>query len=159
MVEKNLTQDEAEKILKDNTPPEDVKPKGAPFIFEVQVEGPTKQELRKLKGYLTMTKSIPSLLPDEARYVLHLLFECFEKSGFVAEGLVGDLMWGFEQVYPPTPRTLTYAGLKQLESFGYIKLQAKDGAFVLLDSDASSGAFVRYQPKLLELIYENSTSI
>jgi len=159
MTEKNLTQDQAEKILKDNAPPEDVNPKGAPFIFEVQIDGPTKQELRKLRGYSAMARAVPPLLPDESRYVLHLLFECFEKAGFVAEGLVGDLMWGFEQVYPPTPRTLTYVGLKYLEAAGYVKYQAKDGSYVPLDSDASSSAFIRYQPKLLELVYENPAPI
>jgi hypothetical protein len=159
MTEKHITEEQAEKFLKENTPPEDIKPKGAPFIFEIQVDNPVKQELRKLKGYTTMARSIPPLLPDEARLVLHLLFECFEKAGFVAEGLIGDILWGFEQVYPPTPRALTYAGLKYLETYGYIKCQAKDGAYVSLDSDASSGAFIRYQPKLLELVYENPAPI
>jgi hypothetical protein len=112
------------------------------------------QELRKLRPYHRMILHIPPSLPTEAQIVLHSLFQCFEKAGHISEGLIGDLLWGFAQTTPPVPPELTLRGLWDLERCGYLKFQAKDNAYVSLQADAASGAFVRYQPKLLEMIYE-----
>jgi hypothetical protein len=66
------------------------------------------------------------------------------------------LVWGFAQADSeiPLPPALTVAGLAELERLGYIKFQAKDNSWTTMQSDAIEGAWVRYQPKLLELVYE-----
>ena len=89
---------------------------------------------------------------------MHYLFECFTRHGHISEGLVGDLMWGFAQVnnpiQKPLPYELTYKGLLQLKMGGYIKFQAKDNSSADLSADKAESAWVRYQPNLLELVYE-----
>lgn len=145
------TEDQARSLLEENAPPEGAKIKNTDFVFEVQVEN-NPQLLKKLRPYGRAVAAIPGLLPDEAQIVLRMLFDCFEKAGTVSEGLIGDLMWGFQQcgVSPE----LTYNGLMSLESFGYIKFQAKDGAYTGKGSDKLESAWVRYQPKLMEMVYE-----
>lgn len=151
-----LTEDKAKTILEENQPTNIGKIKANDFVFEVQVDS-TPQELRKLRTYSGMHAEMPTLLPDMGKAILELLFNCFAKAGHVSEGLIGDLIWGFQQVTPPVPQEITVAGLDALEKFGYIKFQGKDGSFVDFSSDAITGAFVRYTDKLLTLIYEHAS--
>lgn len=122
--------------------------------LEVTVDDYKPQALRKLRPYAIMSLHAPSTLPAEAIIVLQLLFTCFEKAKAVSEGLIGDMLWGFAQVQPPVPPELTLNGLKQLAKLGYVKFQAPDNTFVDLASDQASSAWIRYQPKLLDLVYE-----
>lgn len=151
-----LSEDKARSIMEQNQPGEISKIKANDFVFEVEVEN-KPQELRRLRTYSRMHAQIPALLPDTGKAVLELLFSCFEKAGHVSEGLIGDLIWGFQQITPPVPAEVTVSGLRALESFGYIKFQAKDGNFIDFSSDAITGAFVRYTEKLLSLIYESAS--
>jgi hypothetical protein len=148
-----LTEDKARSLMEKNEPGKISKIKDNSFAFSVVID-PTKQELRKLRPYSKMHQQMPALLPDLGRAVLELLFNCFDKAGHVSEGLIGDLIWGFQQVTPPIPGEITINGLKQLETYGYVKFQAKDGSYISFDSDKITGAFVRYTDKLLNLIYE-----
>jgi len=122
--------------------------------LEVTVDDYKPQALRKLRPYAVMSLHTPTNLPAEATIVLQLLFTCFEKAQAVSEGLIGDMLWGFAQVHPPVPPELTLNGLKQLAKLSYIKFQAPDNTFVDLASDRSSSSWIRYQPKLLDLVYE-----
>lgn len=142
---------QARAILEENMPPEGAQIKKTDFVFEVEVEN-KPQELRKLRPYPKAVSAIPGLLPDQAQIVLKLLFDCFAKAGHVSEGLIGDLLWGFAQFQ--IPAELSLHGLFQLEQLGYIAFQAKDGAFIHKDSDKLESAWIRYQPKLLEMVYE-----
>lgn len=121
--------------------------------LEVTGVDATPQPLRKLRTYTGMVQNIPALVSTEAKIVLIELFQCFEKAGVVSEGLIGDIIWGFAQVSPPIPSALTIAGLRHLECSGYVRFQAKDGSYIDFSSDKIEGAFVRYQPKLLDLVY------
>ena len=118
---------------------------------EVVVEN-KPQPLRSIRPYAKACLQVPALLEQEAVIVLHLLFECFAKAKVVKEGLIGDLMWGFNQI--GVASELTYRGLSQLEKHGYIKFQAPDNTYVSLESTASDSAFVRYQPSLLTMVYD-----
>lgn len=149
---KKLTEREALEALEANPVPEDVKIRNNSFILEAVID-PTPQPLLKLRPYHKMALDIPALLSDEAKIVLHLLFECFDKAGFVAEGMIGDLMWGFQQVTPPTHPSLTLKGIFDLEAAGYIKFQAKDGAIIDKHSDKLESAWIRYTEKLKNLVY------
>lgn len=114
------------------------------------------QPLRKIRPFHTATKQVPSSLPSEAKIVLMALFDCFDKQKSVKEGLVDDLVWGFKQARLPSQ--LTANGLMQLMKLGYIKFQAPDGGYIDFASDRIKRAWIRYQPKLLEMVYEDPTS-
>ena len=120
--------------------------------LQATIEGPTKQELRRIRPYTAACLHIPADLIEPAQLVLKCLFDCFEKQQSVEEGLVGDLIWGFSQTGVPPQATIL--GLDCLQRAGYIRLQAKDNAYITLQSDRATVAFVRYQPKLLEMVYE-----
>ena len=49
---------------------------------------------------------------------------------------------------------VSWMGLQQLENLGYLKFQAKDGSYVSAESDKIFSAWVRYTPKLMEMVYE-----
>lgn len=145
-----ITEQEAESILERNAPPEGTKVKSTDFVFEVEVEN-NPQELRTIRPFFLAIQAIPGLLPDEAQIVLRLLFDCFERRGHISEGLIGDLIWGFEQC--GIPAELSFNGLMQLKKYGYIKFQAKDGQFVDHTSNKLESAWVRYEQKLKDLVY------
>ena len=114
----------------------------------------TPQELSKLKDFHALTKAIPTTVTAQGQIVLQALFACFDKKQSTEEGLIGDLIWGFDK--GGIPKQCTIDGLKSLAKEGFIKFQAKDNTFVTFESDKITGAWVRYQPKLMELIYEGS---
>lgn len=135
-----------------STPPE-----GSKIVNSLTMEATVEvspQPLRKLRPFAKAISSIPKLLSPEAQLVLHAMLSCFEKQGNISEGLIGDLMWGFAQC--GIPPECTYAGLKQLCKEGYLKFQGKDNSWIDIESDKAEDAFVRYNPKLLELAYEDS---
>jgi len=87
----------------------------------------------------------------EANDVLVMLISCYEKNGrVVKEGLVGDVLWGFQQSGYPPDRTIK--GLQDLADCGYLQFQAPDNAYVHLNSSKAGKAWVRYQPSFLKLI-------
>lgn len=112
------------------------------------------QELRPLRSFAGMILQIPTDMPAEAQIVLQGLFACFEEQKSVQEGLIGDIIWGFQQNdIQPIPAELTMNGLKQLAHLGYIKFKSKDHVFIAFESDQIESAFVIYQPKLLNYVY------
>jgi len=135
----------------DSTPPEGVKTPTHVLTQEVIVDN-KPQPLRVLRPYKAACLQVPVSVGQEATITLHALFSCFEKAKEVSEGLAGDVLWGFQQI--GISPALTYKGLDELAKLGYIKFQAKDGAYVELSSTAAEGAFVRYQPKLLRMVYD-----
>lgn len=130
-------------------------PKGTTHVTSITVDGidTTPQKLNTLRPYNAMVLQIPLNLNPLASMVLQLLFSCFEKQKTISEGLIGDLMWGFAQMEPPMPPEATFRGIVELYRKGYIKFQAPDNSFVSPESDAIERSWVRYQPKLLSMIY------
>jgi len=112
----------------------------------------TKQPLRTIKPFAKLVHSIPDLLKPEAQITLQALYDCFSRAGVVKEGLIGDLIWGFEQC--GIPRQCTAAGLEALAASGYLKFQAPDNTFIEFSSDQIGKAWVRYEPKLLQNLYD-----
>jgi hypothetical protein len=121
--------------------------------FEVDVGDIKMQKLRKIRSFEAASLYVPGNLSAEGQIVLKCLFSCFERQDSVQEGLIGDLIWGFQQVSPPIPPACTLKGLEDLRVRGYIKYQAPDNTYVDLKSDAVEKSWVRYQPKLLEMVY------
>jgi hypothetical protein len=138
------------KIL-DSTPPNGCKVTSS-MAVEATVDV-SPQPMRTILPYIKSVQNIPSTLSAEAQIVLQALLSCFEKQRNVSEGLIGDVMFGFDACN--IPPLCTYAGLKDLHKEGYIKFQAKDNTYIDLESDKAGSAFIRYQPKLLELVYES----
>src|SRR5271170_1518188 len=73
-----------------------------------------------VKPYLGI-KEMPSELAkgDVATLVFVELNKCFKKAGYVAEGLIGNIIWGFEEC-GHDPRRIA-AGLTELRRLGYIR--------------------------------------
>lgn len=139
----------------DTKPPEDSKAKSS-FAIEAEVEN-KPQELNKLRPFYAMTKAVPTSIKAEAQIVLQALFACFDRQRSVQEGKLADLVWGFEQA--GIPGSATVMGLKYLAEAGYVRFQAPDNSFVEMTKDNLSVLWVRYQPKLLEMVYEGPSSI
>ena len=111
-----------------------------------------KQTLRLMKPFSKMIQSVPTTLPQEAQISLRALFDCFEKAGAVNEGIIEDLLWGFEQC--GIPRKLTAKGLVDLEKADYLFFQAPNNALIAFEAARIHECWVRYQPKLLDMLYE-----
>ena len=139
----------------DTTPPEGSKVVSSSAIEAEVVNKP--QELKIVRSFYAMTKSIPSILKPEAQIILQALFDCFERQKEVKEGKLDDLVWGFQQAGINGP--LTVMGIKYLFEAGYLRLQGDDNQFYREMTKENVGAlWIRYQPKLLELVYEGSES-
>lgn len=113
------------------------------------VVDPTPQKLRRIRPYVLSQHQVPKDIPAEAQVVLHNILSCFDRQKSIQEGLIGDLMWGFAQC--GIPENCTAVGLKELEKLGYVKFQAPDNTYVKMSDDAASKAWVRYQPKILDI--------
>jgi len=152
-----LTEENAQKIFEEKAMPEDAKAVGMPaFALYAEIDM-SKQQLNKVKPFVILVLSLPSGLPGLAREVLIRLFRCFAKAGEVSEGLIGDMMAGFAEPTmeerPLTPDE-TWSGLRQLRADGYLKFQTPDGVFVDEHNSRIGSSWVRYTPKLLDLVYE-----
>lgn len=135
----------------DTRPPEDSKVKSS-FAVEATVDV-KQQELRTVRPYVKAINNIPPALPEQAQLVLHLLFSCFEKQGRVQEGKLDDMLFGFVDA-GGFPFELIRDGLTQLQKQGYIRFQSQDNAYLDLSVKNSAFIWVRYEKKLLDLVYE-----
>lgn len=111
-----------------------------------------KQTLRLMRSFSKMAGSIPGSLSAEAQVTMRALFDCFEKCGAVKEGLIEDLLWGFEQC--GIPRKLTAKGLVDLEAASYLYFETPDNTLITFEAARIHECWVRYQPKLLDMLYE-----
>ena len=136
--------------------------KGGPLVVKTSKEASVMsmdavvdvkpQLLRTLRPFYAASQSIPGHLRPEAQIVLQLLFSCFEKQRGVREGIVEDLVWGFEQA--GTPMKLSIVGLKHLMDAGFISLRAPDNEPVSFQSSSVLRAWVTYEKPLLDMVYE-----
>jgi hypothetical protein len=56
----------------------------------------------------------------------------------------------------PLPENITLSGLMHLVDAGYVTFKTKNGETIDPRSSAITKAWVRYTPKLLELVYEKA---
>jgi hypothetical protein len=110
------------------------------------------QPLRELRPFHQATRDIPSTIKPEAQIVLHSLLACFEKQKSVKEGIVDDLVFGFEA--GGVPAMCTLVGLRALEKEGYIGLKAPDNTPINFQSSSVLKAWVTYKQKLLDMVYD-----
>lgn len=120
--------------------------------LEATVEGPTKQDLRKIRPFTSASLRIPKELGNEATTVLRCLFDCFDRQKAVQVGLFSDLVWGFQQSnHAPA---LTIKGLEDLEKNGYLFFMYKDNSKARISDSNIMNAYVVYEDKLLDMVYE-----
>lgn len=79
------------------------------------------------------------------------LQKCFKKSGFVAEGMLGNIIWGFEQC-GYDPRAVA-SGLGKLKELGYIYYSDEKGNPISEQNfDPEKPVWIRYGEKMKRLL-------
>lgn len=99
-----------------------------------------------------MWQRVPTAsLTDNAKHILWGLMHCFENAGDAREGLVKDIIWGF-QVSGYEPEQVAY-GLVDLKRAGLVGFETPDG--VETDENCSNLAecWLTYKKPLLEILY------
>jgi hypothetical protein len=112
----------------------------------------TKEPLQIIiKPYQGITH-VPAELSgrDVASFVFIELNKCFKKAGFVAEGLIGNIVWGFEECgFDPQH---VAAGLTKLRTMGYIRYSDPLGSEIHeFNFDPKKPIWVRYTDKMIAL--------
>jgi len=121
------------------------------FGMEATVEV-NPQKLLKIKPCTASVLSLPANMSDNTRTVMSTLLAIFEDKNYMEEGLIGDMLFGFGKAGIPAACTL--AALGEMEKYGFVKFQAPDNTYVSLDSDKIGAAWIRYQQKLKDMVYE-----
>lgn len=103
-------------------------------------------------------KRIPPELNDGgvACFVFYGLVQCFQKQNEVSEGMLANVIWGFEQCgYDPKK---VAQGLTKLRELGYIFYSAEQrgSAIVETNFDPSKPIWIRYTQKMIDLFYRDS---
>lgn len=105
-------------------------------------------------------KNIPPELNDGgvACLVFYGLVQCFQKQNEVCEGLLANIIWGFEQCgYDPK---YVAAGLSKMRDLGYIYYTSSQKGDVVSDTnfDPNKPIWIRYTPKMINLFYREGAS-
>ena len=96
------------------------KPSQKIFLPSSVLQDPTKEPLKVILSPYKGITHVPSDLgrEDVATFVFVELQRCFTKAGNVAEGMLSNIIWGFEECgYDPRH---VAAGLTQLRKLDYI---------------------------------------
>lgn len=94
---------------------------------------------------------VPEELSTNAKFVLDGLFRCFLKKGYIKEGVVSDILWGFIEVSEWPAQRVAF-GLVDLKRAGYISFVAPDNIVVDEHCTNLKDCWVRYEPPLLALV-------
>ena len=141
--------------LKENLPPEDQKFVSRSMNIQVDLDPEVlkPQKLHLVRPFSAMAGDIPGNMAGEGQIVMRALFDCFEKSGEVKEGVLDDLLFGFE--VSGIPKLCTYEGLRVLEQKGYVEFTTLEHMPLLDPKMVASPRYVlvKYRRKLLDLVY------
>jgi hypothetical protein len=108
------------------------------------------QLLRPMRPFLGVSEKNFGDLTENGRYVLEGLYACFQKQGYVKEGITQDIFFGFEVSGYDLSRVAF--GLIDLKRAGYIFFTDDAGVTIDEHSDNLKNAWVRYTKKLLNPI-------
>jgi len=115
----------------------------------------TKQDLKVVRhGYRGMGEAYDIRSEGPAGHLLRALDSVFKKSGFVAEGLLVDLVWGLQQDKDFKDEWIG-PGLTELRMKQYLHYTDAGGT-PMTDLDAlrvDIVPWVRYGPKLLKILF------
>lgn len=119
---------------------------------EATVEiSPQKLRTKVMRPFEEACWSIPMDISENARKVMRCLIDCFTKAGEVREGIVKDVLWGFE-VSGHSPVDTAY-GLVDLKRAGYVGFEAPDGTEVDEHSQFLAQCWLTYKRKLLDIVF------
>jgi hypothetical protein len=123
------------------------------------LQDPTQEPLKVILTPYHGLTHIPADVGDgsAACMVFIELNKCFKKAGFVAEGMLGNIIWGFEQCgfHPNT----VAGGLTKLRALGYIRY-TDTGGMPIIDTDFNPKKiiWIRYEPKFTDLFIRSIIS-
>ena len=132
-----------------------MKPKQEFYLPSSILQDPTKEPLHVILTPYQGITHVPSELGhnDTATLVFIELNKCFKKAGFVAEGMLGNIIWGFEQCgYDPR---YVASGLSKLRTLGYIfytdeaRMPIHETTY---DYDKKKPIWIRYSDKFKSLL-------
>jgi hypothetical protein len=114
---------------------------------------PTKEPLHTVLTPYNGIREVPADLTADSGPDLMVFIElnhCFKKAGFVAEGMLGNVMWGLEQCgYDPRH---VAAGLTALRKKGYLEYTDQwRNRISDYDFDPKKPIWIRYTKKLTDL--------
>lgn len=110
----------------------------------------TPQILRPLRPFGGHSNEMAAL-SNNGRYVLEALFSCFTKQGFVKEGLVKDIIWGFVDV-GNMDQSRVAMGLIDLYRAGLIGFRTQDNIETDEHCSQLAECFLFYKPKLMRMV-------
>ena len=117
------------------------------------LQDPTREPLQVILTPYQGITHVPSELGqnDVATLVFIELNKCFKKAGFVAEGMLANIVWGFEHCgYAPYH---VAAGLARLRKLGYIRYtDERRNEIHETNFDPKKPIWIRYEPKFVDLL-------
>ena len=129
-----------------------MKPTQSVYLPSSLLQDPTREPLKViLTPYQGITHVPPELgQNDTATLVFIELNKCFKKAGFVAEGMLGNIIWGFQECgYHPNH---VAGGLTKLRSLGYVFYSDERGNPIHeTNFDPKKPIWIRYAPKFVDL--------
>ena len=133
----------------------DIKPAGFRQSFTLSTDvlaNSAHEPLKKIVDPYSGLRHIPPELGDHSPgcFVFIELNKCFSRAGYVAEGMLANVIWGFEQCgYDPNR---VAAGLTDLRKKGYITYSDSGGLPIQeTDFDPQKIVWIRYTKKMLDL--------
>ena len=113
---------------------------------------PSIEPLQVILPLYTGITHVPSDLRGPALFVFKLLHKCFERAGKVCEGLLPNLIWGFQEC-GHDPQHVA-AGMTELRRLGYV-FYSDAGRLPISELTYTPNKhiqiWVRYEKKMLDL--------
>jgi hypothetical protein len=123
------------------------------------LEDPSTEPLHVILTPYKGITHVPSELAqnDTATLVFIELNRCFQKAGFVAEGMIANIIWGFENCgYHPNN---VASGLSKLRALGYIRYtDARNNRISEIMFDPKKPVWIRYEPKFVDLLVRSDAA-
>lgn len=113
---------------------------------------PKKEPLKEILPFYRGITHVPSEIDGPALMVFIELQKCFDKAGRVCEGLLGNLIWGLQEVGYDAKHIA--AGLTQLREKEFIFYSDESGNRIssLILDPTSKIMWLRYGKKFLDVI-------
>lgn len=117
---------------------------------------PTHEPLREILPFYRGITHVPSEIDGPALMVFIELNKCFDKAGKVCEGLLGNVIWGLEQVGYDAKHIA--AGLSKLRDRGYIFYSYQNGERIPeLCIAPITPMWIRYTQKFQDLLVKGES--
>lgn len=123
------------------------------FLPSSLLENATQEPLNIILRPYSGVTHVPSDLGQGGTETLAFieLQKCFQKAGFVAEGMLGNIIWGFEQC-GYDPRAVA-SGISKLRTLGYIYYSDERGNPVHEQNfNQEKPIWIRYTEKFRSLL-------